>query len=142
MADTESTCTSVDDRTEDLVSPTRDALVDGIVGLLKPCLDQLDDRVRATRVSQSELHQQLEGLAAELARVQEQTRCPLQLDAYIKKLQNAKRRVVVVNNILQNTQDRLNKLHTQVNKENARRRALLETTSPSSTTPSTSLHAP
>ncbi|XP_071538781.1 SNARE-associated protein Snapin [Panulirus ornatus] len=141
MADTESTCTSVDDRTEDLVSPTRDALVDGIVGLLKPCLDQLDDRVRATRVSQSELHQQLEGLAAELARVQEQTRCPLQLDAYIKKLQNAKRRVVVVNNILQNTQDRLNKLHAQVNKENARRRALLETTSPSST-PSTSLHAP
>lgn len=49
MADTESTCTSVDERTEDLVSPTRDALVDGIVGLLKPCLDQLDDRVRATR---------------------------------------------------------------------------------------------
>ncbi|XP_045617607.1 SNARE-associated protein Snapin-like isoform X2 [Procambarus clarkii] len=142
MADTESSCTSVDDRTEDLVSPTRDALVDGIVGLLKPCLDQLDDRVRATRVSQSELHQQLEGLAAELSRVQEQTRCPLQLDAYIKKLQNAKRRVVVVNNILQNTQDRLNKLHSQVNKENARRRALLETTSPLSNTPSTSLHAP
>ncbi|XP_064122156.1 SNARE-associated protein Snapin [Macrobrachium rosenbergii] len=141
MADTESTCTSVDDRTEDLVSPTRDALVDGIVGLLKPCLDQLDERVRATRLSQSELHQQLEGLAAELARVQEQCQCPLQLDSYIKKLQNAKRKVVVVNNILQNTQDRLNKLHLQVNKETARRRALLETTSPSAT-PSTSLHAP
>ena len=49
MADTESTCTSIDDRTEDLVSPTRDALVDGIVGLLKPSLDQLDERVKATR---------------------------------------------------------------------------------------------
>ncbi|XP_063614181.1 SNARE-associated protein Snapin-like [Penaeus indicus] len=141
MADTESTCTSVDDRTEDLVSPTRDALVDGIVGLLKPCLDQLDERVRATRVSQSELHQQLEGLSVELIRVQEQTLCPLQLDAYIKKLQNAKRRVVVVNNILQNTQDRLNKLHNQVSKETARRKALLDTSSPS-TVPSTSLHAP
>lgn len=57
-----------------------------------------------SRVSQSELHQQLEGLSVELTRVQEQTQCPLQLDAYIKKLQNAKRRVVVVNNILQNTQ--------------------------------------
>lgn len=131
----------MDDRTEDLVSPTRDALVDGIVGLLKPCLDQLDERVRATRVSQSELHQQLEGLSVELTRVQEQTQCPLQLDAYIKKLQNAKRRVVVVNNILQNTQDRLNKLHNQVSKETARRKALLDTSSPS-TVPSTSLHAP
>lgn len=141
MADTESTCTSVDDRTEDLVSPTRDALVDGIVGLLKPCLDQLDDRVRVTRLSQSELHQQLDGLAVELSRVKEQVECPLHLDSHIKKLQNAKRRVVVVNNILQNTQDRLNKLHSQVNKETSRRRALLETT-PTASTPSTSLHAP
>ena len=58
----------------------------------------------SSRLSQSELHQQLEGLAAELARVQEQCQCPLQLDSYIKKLQNAKRKVVVVNNILQNTQ--------------------------------------
>lgn len=49
MADSESTCTSIDDRTDDLVSPTRDALVDGIVGMLKPCLDQLDERVRSTR---------------------------------------------------------------------------------------------
>ncbi|XP_076054093.1 SNAP associated protein [Oratosquilla oratoria] len=133
MADTESTCTSVDDRTEDIVSPTRDALVDGIVGLLKPCLDQLDDKVRATRLSQSELHQQLEGLASELKKVQDQTHCPLNLDSYIKKLQNAKRKVVVVNNILQNTQDRLNRLHAQVNRETTRRRTLLETTSPAST---------
>ena len=55
-------------------------------------------------MSQSELHQQLEGLSAELSRVQEQSQCPLVLDSYIKKLQNAKRKVVVVNNILQNTQ--------------------------------------
>ncbi|KAL7643815.1 UNVERIFIED_CONTAM: hypothetical protein RMT77_005840 [Armadillidium vulgare] len=126
MADSESTCTSIDDRTDDLVSPTRDALVDGIVGMLKPCLDQLDERVRSTRLSQSELHQQLEGLSSQLTHIQNHAQCPLPLDSYIKKLQNAKRRVVVVNNILQNTQERLNKLHSQVTKETARRRALLE----------------
>ena len=49
MTDSESTATSAGDRTEDLTSPTRDALVDGILGMLKPCLDQLDDRVRTTR---------------------------------------------------------------------------------------------
>lgn len=75
---------------------------DGVIVSAVPT--QLTGKFWCCRVSQSELHQQLEGLAAELARVQEQTRCPLQLDAYIKKLQNAKRRVVVVNNILQNTQ--------------------------------------
>lgn len=126
MADSEIIATSVGDRTEDLISPTRDALVDGIMGMLKPCLDQLDDRVRQTRTSQSELQQQLEGLQQQLTSVQQKTQCPLHLDQYIKKLQNAKRRVVVVNNILQTTQDRLNKLNNQVVKENTRRQALLE----------------
>ncbi|KAF2350297.1 Snapin/Pallidin/Snn1 [Trinorchestia longiramus] len=126
MADTESTATSIGDQTEDLVSPTRDALVDGIMGMLKPCLDQLDDRVHQTRASQSDLQLQLEGLQQQLTAVQHQTQCPLHLDLYIKKLQHAKRRVVVVNNILQTTQDRLNKLHGQVTKETGRRRTLLD----------------
>ncbi|RXG57901.1 SNARE-associated protein Snapin [Armadillidium vulgare] len=55
-------------------------------------------------LSQSELHQQLEGLSSQLTHIQNHAQCPLPLDSYIKKLQNAKRRVVVVNNILQNTQ--------------------------------------
>ncbi|XP_018021340.1 SNARE-associated protein Snapin-like [Hyalella azteca] len=128
MAQSESTATSIGEQTDDLVPPTRDVLVDGIMGMLKPCLDQLDDRVRQTRTSQSDLQLQLEGLQQQLTAVQHQTQCPLQLDLYIKKLQNAKRRVVVVNNILQTTQERLNKLHVQVTKETSRRRALLDPT--------------
>lgn len=64
----------------------------------------IKDDSSLSRLSQSELHQQLEALLLELRRVQEQAQCPLPLDSYIKKLQNAKRRVVVVNNVLQNTQ--------------------------------------
>lgn len=48
--ETISTNTSVDDKTEDFCeNPTRDTLAEGLMCLLKPTIDQLDERVRATR---------------------------------------------------------------------------------------------
>jgi len=48
--DTASTNTSNDDKTDDFCdNPTRDTLADGLMCLLKPTVDQLDERVRATR---------------------------------------------------------------------------------------------
>jgi SNARE-associated protein Snapin len=48
--DTESTNTSIEDKTEDFCdNPTRDALAEGLMCLLKPTIDSLDERVRATR---------------------------------------------------------------------------------------------
>lgn len=48
--DDASTNTSNDDKTEDFGdNPTRDTLADGLLGLLRPTIEQLDDRVRATR---------------------------------------------------------------------------------------------
>lgn len=48
--DTESTNTSIEDKTEDFCdNPTRDALAEGLMCLLKPTIDALDERVRATR---------------------------------------------------------------------------------------------
>jgi hypothetical protein len=48
--DTASTTTSIDDKTEDFCeNPTRDILAEGLMCLLKPTIDQLDERVRATR---------------------------------------------------------------------------------------------
>lgn len=48
--ETVSTNTSVDDKTEDFCeNPTRDTLAEGLMCLLKPTIDQLDERVRATR---------------------------------------------------------------------------------------------
>ncbi|XP_069676092.1 SNAPIN protein homolog [Periplaneta americana] len=125
--DTESTTTSIDDKTEDFCeNPTRDTLAEGLMCLLKPTIDQLDERVRATRISQVELKQQIEGLAEELKKISESQQCPLDLDLYVRKLINAKLKVTVVSNILQTAQDRLNKVHQQIAREQSRRRALLE----------------
>lgn len=50
--DTESTNTSVDDKTEDFCdNPTRDALTEGLMRLLKPTIDQLEEKVRTIRYS-------------------------------------------------------------------------------------------
>lgn len=43
-------------------------------------------------------------VSAELCRINEQQKVALDLDPYVKKLLNARRRVVLVNNILQNAQ--------------------------------------
>lgn len=49
--DSESTATSVDENTENFCeNPTRDTLAEGLMGLIKPTVDQLDERVRATRL--------------------------------------------------------------------------------------------
>uniref|UniRef100_A0A8C4QUP5 Biogenesis of lysosome-related organelles complex 1 subunit 7 n=1 Tax=Eptatretus burgeri TaxID=7764 RepID=A0A8C4QUP5_EPTBU len=74
-----------------------------------------------------------DALPAELQRIGEEQHAVLDLDPYVKKLMNARRRVVLVNNILQNAQERLGRLNHHVAREAARLRAML--TSGSSVTP-------
>ncbi|KAG9463191.1 hypothetical protein GDO78_022232 [Eleutherodactylus coqui] len=61
-----------------------------------------------------------------LCKINEDQKVALDLDPYVKKLLNARRRVVLVNNILQNAQERLRRLNHSVAKETARRRAMLD----------------
>ncbi|XP_073953985.1 SNAP associated protein [Choristoneura fumiferana] len=118
MDDTESTTTSADENTGNLCdNPTRDTLAEGLLGLLKPTVDQLDERVRATRISQLELRQQIDSLNEELQKVREALNNHPDLDPYVKKLIACKHKVTVVLNVLQASQDRLNDIRRMVIKE-------------------------
>ncbi|CAG9795892.1 unnamed protein product [Diatraea saccharalis] len=118
MDDTESTTTSADENTGNLCdNPTRDTLAEGLLGLLKPTVDQLDERVRSTRISQLELKQQIDSLNEELSKVREALNNHPDLDPYVKKLIACKHKVTVVLNILQASQDRLNEIRQMINKE-------------------------
>ena len=75
---------------------------------------------------QSELKDQIVTLQTSLKGLQQQQSCPVDLESYITKLNNTKKRVTVVANILSAAQDRLNKVHQSCLRETARRRALLE----------------
>ncbi|KAK2165503.1 hypothetical protein LSH36_49g04058 [Paralvinella palmiformis] len=109
---------------------SKEAMTEGLVGLLRPAVEEVDERVKAVRQSQMELRTHIDALAEDLKKIQEQQQVQIELDGYVKKLNNARRRVMLVNNILQNAQERLGKLHYQVSKETARRKALLDPPSP------------
>uniref|UniRef100_A0A493U308 Biogenesis of lysosome-related organelles complex 1 subunit 7 n=2 Tax=Anatidae TaxID=8830 RepID=A0A493U308_ANAPP len=104
----------------------RELFAEGLLQFLRPAVRQLDGHVHAVRESQVELREHIDSLATELCRINEDQKVALDLDPYVKKLLNARRRVVLVNNILQNAQERLRRLNHSVAKETVRRKALLE----------------
>ncbi|XP_071435511.1 SNARE-associated protein Snapin [Pithys albifrons albifrons] len=104
----------------------RELFAEGLLQFLRPAVRQLDRNVHSVRESQVELREHIDSLAQELCRINEDQKVGLDLDPYVKKLLNARRRVVLVNNILQNAQERLRRLNHSVAKETVRRRALLE----------------
>uniref|UniRef100_A0A3B3WEY0 Biogenesis of lysosome-related organelles complex 1 subunit 7 n=1 Tax=Poecilia mexicana TaxID=48701 RepID=A0A3B3WEY0_9TELE len=89
-----------------------DPVAEGLLELIKPAIHQLDLHVHSVRESQVELREHIDNLATELFRINEHQKIALDLDPYVKKLLNARRRVVLVNNILQNAQ--ITKRHVEL----------------------------
>lgn len=58
------------------------------------------------RQSQAELRSQIENLSAELTVISQNQQSPIDLESYIKKLLDARKRITIVNSILQNAQVR------------------------------------
>ncbi|KAK6618704.1 hypothetical protein RUM43_013095 [Polyplax serrata] len=129
--DTESTNTSVEDKTEDFCdNPTRDALTEGLMRLLKPTIDQLEEKVRTIRISQVELKQQIESLSEELKRINGvSSENDFDLEDYVKKLVNVKHKLTVISNILQSSEERLLKLQQNIAKDVNSQRGQLELSS-------------
>ena len=85
-------------------NPTRDNLTDGLVGLLRPSLEALDKGVSNTREAQNELKERINSLEQQLLAIEREQNCPVQLESYINKLESSKKRILVVNTILQGAQ--------------------------------------
>ncbi|XP_062515886.1 SNARE-associated protein Snapin-like [Corticium candelabrum] len=102
-----------------------DALADGLLSVLRPAVEEVDARVEAVRESQVELREYIDKLSRELHRLSDLQRSPVNLDSYIQNLANSRHRILLVNNILESVQERLNRLHHLVSKETARRKAML-----------------
>eukprot|EP00094_Tigriopus_californicus_P009642 TCALIF_09296-PA protein Name:"Similar to SNAPIN SNARE-associated protein Snapin (Homo sapiens)" AED:0.02 eAED:0.02 QI:417/1/1/1/1/0.83/6/3023/212 len=119
-----------DDGEDCYVNGPRDALQEGLLGLIRPTVETLDRSVRQTRVSQTQLKTEIEALNRDLLAIRQASGSedPFpQLDVAVEKLTQAKRRVVVVANLLQGAQDRLNRVHQSCLKETTRSRGQLET---------------
>jgi chromosome segregation ATPase len=103
-----------------------DLLAEGILGILGPAVEHVDQKIADVRKSQADLRQQVDQLADELRQLSEKQKVPVDLDTYIRKLANSRKRVLLVNDILQNVQGRVEKLHKSVVRETARQRAAIE----------------
>nr|XP_054769750.1 SNARE-associated protein Snapin-like [Lytechinus pictus] len=86
------------------IMDNRDAMAAGIAELLRPAVQEVDERVRVVRESQVELRHKIEELDDVLKWETMQRKAPIDLDLYVKKLANCKRRIATVNNIVQNAQ--------------------------------------
>uniref|UniRef100_T1GC44 Methyltransferase small domain-containing protein n=1 Tax=Megaselia scalaris TaxID=36166 RepID=T1GC44_MEGSC len=126
--DSTSTATSLDDEnTENFGSnPTRDILAEGILNLFKPSIDKLDESVQSARDSQQELKVQLESLLKQLQEIEASQDQMPEFSGKVKELINIKHKVSVITNVLQTTQERLINLHQLIEKEEAKRRNLLD----------------
>uniref|UniRef100_A0A0B6Z7D1 Biogenesis of lysosome-related organelles complex 1 subunit 7 n=1 Tax=Arion vulgaris TaxID=1028688 RepID=A0A0B6Z7D1_9EUPU len=113
-----------------LDTDNRDAITRGLVDILKPAVDEVDQSVQGVRQSQMELRQQIDTFCEDLKKIAESDGAPIDLEVYVKKLNNSRRRVMLVSSILQNVQDRLNKLHQNISKETAKRKSMLDPSSP------------
>ena len=94
------------------VNPTRDALQEGILGLLRPTVEALDIRVADTRRAQEELKAHISALQTDLEAIAAASDAArdagLDFEGAVEKLNNSKRRIVVVANLLQGAQVILN----------------------------------
>ncbi|XP_064395139.1 SNARE-associated protein Snapin-like [Halichondria panicea] len=106
--------------------PIEEQLSVGILGVLSPAVQQVDSKITEVRKSQAELRDKIDALGEELRVLSEKQKVPVDLDTYVKKLANSRKRILLVNDILQNVQDRLEKLNKNVAKETARQRAAIE----------------
>ncbi|XP_033643521.1 SNARE-associated protein Snapin-like isoform X1 [Asterias rubens] len=104
------------------ITPTenREAMAAGILELFKPAVQEVDERVRLVRESQLELRHQIEELDEVLKQLGQSREPPIELDPYVKKLMNSKRKIAVISNIIQNAQERVRKLQQRVGNESGK----------------------
>eukprot|EP01006_Ploeotia_vitrea_P039600 TRINITY_DN66360_c9_g4_i1.p1 TRINITY_DN66360_c9_g4~~TRINITY_DN66360_c9_g4_i1.p1 ORF type:complete len:166 (+),score=19.74 TRINITY_DN66360_c9_g4_i1:70-567(+) len=85
-------------------------LTEALVNLLKPVATNYQAQMTAIMSSQTALEEKIDKLTEDLEQAR-QFACPPDVNVYLKKLQTARDRVVLVNHTLVAIRDRLTRLH-------------------------------
>jgi hypothetical protein len=91
--------------------------------------DLLSLGITGAREAQIELKEQLTQLESQLAVINQELDKSADLEPYVIKLLESKKKIIVVNSMLQDAQDRLNRVHQNCLQETSKRRTLLEPSS-------------
>merc|ERR1712136_448953 len=104
----------------------KEALAQGLFHLFRPAVDNIDGRVKAVRQSQVELRAHIDNLAEDLRRISDCRAVPIDLDPYVKRLLNTRRRIGNVATLLQSVQERVNKVNYYVNRDKAKKNQMIK----------------
>ncbi|CAG9536560.1 unnamed protein product [Cercopithifilaria johnstoni] len=89
-------------------------LSNGIMGIVQPAVERLDNQVHAARASQFTLNMHIRELAQYLKEISDEQQAPYDLDLYVRKLDDSKKRVAAIGYVLQNVHDRLSRLQRNI----------------------------
>ena len=82
--------------------------------------------ITGAREAQIELKEQLAVLETQLTSINQELDKSADLEPYVIKLLESKKKIVVINSMLQDAQNRLNRVHQNCLQETSKRRTLLE----------------
>lgn len=103
-------------------------LTQGLLNLFVPVVQKIDGHVIATRESQAGLKEQIERMQTEMSKFDALPNVADDLDFYLRKLAAAKRKLQTANNFLEASQDRVNKLKSNIAKAAKKKQKELEGT--------------
>ncbi|KAK0403778.1 hypothetical protein QR680_017117 [Steinernema hermaphroditum] len=93
-------------------------LTEGIMTVIRPAIHRLDEQVHNTRISQVALATQIDELSQYLKEINDQqSDVHYDLDSYVTKLDDSRRRVSSVSQTLQSIQERLSQLQRGIARE-------------------------
>ncbi|CAB3984948.1 SNARE-associated Snapin-like [Paramuricea clavata] len=115
-------------QTEAEVQATTNSLNSGLMHVLQPSIEALDHKVNTVRQSQVTLREQIDRLSEDLVKLGDCQDLPIDLEPYVKKLIGSRRRITLVNSILQNAQERLKRLNQNISRETAKKKPELDPT--------------
>ncbi|VDD90950.1 unnamed protein product [Enterobius vermicularis] len=104
---------------------------EGLMDIMKPAIERLDAQILATRSSQYTLYESIKTLADYLKGISTKRQAPFDLDVYVRKLDDSKKRIVTVGTMLQNLHDRLGRLQRKVAREVYNQKQIITQTPPS-----------
>ncbi|XP_028392747.1 SNARE-associated protein Snapin-like [Dendronephthya gigantea] len=110
-------------QTEAQVQQGKNSFSTGLMHVLQPSIEALDNKVNCVRQSQVALREQIDHLSEDLLQLSDCQDLPIDLEPYVKKLIGSRRRIMLVNSILQNAQERLKRLNQNITKETTKKKA-------------------
>ena len=111
-----------------LVEQTDGSLEEGLLCLLKPAVETINEKIDCVKQSQQEVASMLEKTSQALDLLAQKQAIPVDIERYTRSLANSKRRTLLLSSSITSIQERLTRLQRHITLEIAKRRNILEST--------------